>query len=569
MKSNLLLFSFIFFFILPLYSQNCNCDHLISLQQLYVDGSKIKINPGDTICIEAGERTSLKLINFHGSPDSIIVFKNCGGEVIVRNNYVNYGISIEKSSFFRFTGTGDNNIQYGIKVLGTKAGASGLSIGNLSTNFEVDHIEIANTGFAGIFSKTDPKCDLSQNRGTFTQYQSIYRDNYIRNTGGEGMYIGHAFYSGLRKVCDGDTVVLYPSELNGVRVYNNIIDSAGWDGIQVGCATEDCEIYGNTVTNYGIAGVAAQHSGIQIGGGTTGKCFNNKVINGSGVGIAVFGIGNNDIFNNIVVNAGYNYFPNDSTKRIYGMFCDDRETIPGSSFNFYNNTIVNSKSDGIRFMSVISRNNLFHNNIVIRPGSLLSYLRIPKQSPYINVGSKNGVDAIVSHNYFYKDASQILFADTLTYDYHLLENSPAIDSGLDLSNLSFNFDHDNLYRPVGNGYDIGAYEFQNTAFLSKSKSEGSLYSQSQNNQLNKNSNTDKSNVVSGRANIDNYASNEINSNSISDIIQLCVFDIFGRKIYEGTILIETDIYNLGLDKGLFIFYFTRNKSTWSKKQIIY
>lgn len=460
MKKNQLFFGILVMCSTILYAQNNNCKHTITLQQNYIDGSKLNIQPGDTICIESGARLSLKLINFHGSADKYIVFRNSGGAVVVSNNTMTYGISIENSSFFRFTGTGSSQFRYGIRVLGTKSGASGLSVGNLSTNFEVDHIEIANTGFAGIFSKTDPVCDLSKNKGNFTQYQSYYHDNYIHNTGGEGMYIGHSFYSGWTTTCGGDTVVLYPGELKGVRIYNNLVDSAGWDGIQVGCATADCEIYNNKVTNYGIAKVGAQHTGIQIGGGTTGKCYNNKIINGSGMGIAVFGIGNNDIYNNIVVNAGYNYYPNDSTIRIYGIYCDDRETIPGSSFNFYNNTIVNSKSDGIRFTSIASRNNRFYNNIIIHPGSYLSYTRIPAQSAYINTGARSGVDAIISNNYFYKDASRILFADTLNYDYHLTRNSPAIDAGMNLSLFGINSDHDYQQRPLGFGFDIGAYEFK-------------------------------------------------------------------------------------------------------------
>ncbi len=432
--------------------------HIISLTQSYVDGSKMNIQPGDSICIEAGERKSLKFFNFNGSASNYIVFKNSGGEVIVKNDNMPYGISIENSSYFRFTGTGSSDIKYGIRILGTKSGASGLGVGNLSTNFEIDHLEIANTGFAGIFSKTDPVCDLSKNRGNFTQYQSIYHDNYIHNTGGEGMYIGYSFYSGKSITCDGVPTMLYPCDLKGVRIYNNVIDSAGWDGIQVGCATEDCEIYNNTVTNYGVAGVPAQHTGIQIGGGTTGLCYNNKIVNGSGDGIAVFGLGNNDVFNNLIVNAGYNYYPNDSTKRIYGIFCDDRDPIPGRYFNFYNNTIVNSKSDGIRFMSVLSKNNLFYNNIIIHPGSLLSYSRIPKQTPYINIGSKTGIEAILANNYFYKDASNILFVDTLNGDFRLRANSPAIDAGFDMSSKGLSFDIDNLPRPSGNGYDIGAFE---------------------------------------------------------------------------------------------------------------
>ena len=464
MKKIIAIFNLVFVFSFIIASETTYKNHIIPLSQSYIDGSQLNIQEGDTILIEAGSRVSLKLINFHGSPSKYIVFKNYGGAVVIKNNTMPYGIAINNSSYFRFTGTGSPEIKYGIKVLETKIGASGLGVGDMSTNFEIDHIEIANTGFAGIFSKTDPVCDLSKNLGNFTQYQSIYHDNYIHNTGGEGMYIGHSFYTGWTTTCNDLSTVLYPSELKGVRIYNNVVDSAGWDGIQVGCATEDCEIYGNKVSNYGFKCVYGQHTGIQIGGGTTGKCYNNKILNGSGSGIAVFGLGNNEIYNNLILNAGYNYYSNDSTKRVYGIFCDDRSTIPGSSFNFYNNTIIQPKTDGIRMMSVLSKNNKFYNNIVIHPGSLLSYKNTPSQSPFINIGSKNGVDAILSNNYFDNNARNILFADTVNEDFSLLEGSPAIDAGLDLTSKGINYDIDLMMRPSGSGFDIGAYEFQKKVY---------------------------------------------------------------------------------------------------------
>jgi len=448
-------------------AQNCNCKYTITANQTNVDASNLNIQPGDTVCIQASSKRCLRLVNFHGSPEKYIVFKNCGGAVVIQNTDMNYGIAIHNSSYFRFTGSGCSDIKYGIKIMGTKDGASGMGIGEFSTNFEIDHIEIANTGFAGIFSKTDPKCDLSSNRGNFTQYQSVYHDNYIHNTGGEGMYIGHSFYSGYTSTCDGVSTVLYPHELKGVRVYNNIVDSAHWDGIQVGCATEDCEIYNNTVTHFGVSGTYAQGNGIQIGTGTTGKCYNNYIENGSGSGIIIFGSGNNDIYNNVIVNAGYNYYPADSTKRVHGIFCDDRATIPGSSFNFYNNTIVTPKTDGIRFTSTVSRNNKFFNNVVLKPGSLRSYSKYSKENPYINIGSKAGVDAVVSHNYLDKDLMNIKFVDPQNGNYRLSATSPAIDAGMDLLLYGINYDFDNHPRPSGNGFDAGAFEFQSDSVTSE------------------------------------------------------------------------------------------------------
>ena len=92
--------------------------------------------------------------------------------------------------------------------------------------------------------------------------------------------------------------------------------------------------------------------------------------NGSGIGINVFGTGNNFVYNNIVLNAGQNYFPNDPSKFVHGIFCADRSTVPGSPFNFINNTIINPKTDGIRMTSTLSANNEIRNNIVVHPGSI-------------------------------------------------------------------------------------------------------------------------------------------------------------------------------------------------------
>lgn len=530
--------------------------HIITLQQLYIDGSKLTIQPGDTILIQAGERRSLKLLNFHGADGNYIVFMNYGGEVIIRNNTMPYGISLNNCSYFRFTGTGCDSIKYGIKVLETKSGASGLGVGDLSTNFEVDHIEIANTGFAGIISKTDPVCNLSKNRGNFTQYQSVFHDNYIHNTSGEGMYIGHSYYTGWTTTCDSQRVVLYPSELKGVRIYNNRIDSAGWDGIQVGCATEDCEIYHNTVTNYGTEAIYAQHTGIQIGGGTTGKCYNNKIMTGTGMGIAVFGLGNNEIYNNIIYNAGYNHYPNDSTVRIHGIFCDDRATIPGSSFKFYNNTIVNPKTDGIRFTSTDSRNNLFYNNIIIHPGSLLSYKRIPKQNPFINIGAGAVVDATLANNYYGNDSSQIAFVNYANADFRLTAGSPAIDAGFDMSAYGLFCDVDAQLRPSGNAYDIGAYEFQDsTSFVSEQDS--ILYQTI----------ADKTNTAAQNKSIDLRSIQLLNNRTqtlTAESMPMKVFNASGQLLYNGSGNCRT-LSELQLQKSLYFIQTQRSGKTITHK----
>jgi len=457
----LLFFTLIVF---PFYSfsQQCNCNHYIYPNQLVVNGGDYNIIPGDTICIMAGNRDYLSLTNFTGDSLNYIVFINFGGDVIVKNNYHLYGISISNSRYFRLTGTGFDLSEYGIKILETQQNMNGLTIGNKSSDYEIDHIEVANAGFAGFMLKTDPSCDTSFNYGNFTQFNTLVHNNFIHNTGGEGMYIGHAYYTGYPINCNGQADTVYPHSIKGLRVFNNIVDSAGWDGIQVGCADDDCEIFGNIITNYGIKKTNGQNSGIQIGGGTTGKCYNNFISRGSGIGITIFGTGNNIVFNNIINKSGYNYFPNDNTKKVYGIFCDDRTTVPGRSFNIINNTIVEPKTDGIRFYSLLSDSNYILNNIIVKPGSYGAYSDINQSYIYLS----SGVNVIKSNNYFHQNCSQIFFTDSVFENFQILQNSPAIDAGVDVANYGVTFDFNYFQRPYNTFFDIGAFEYHSNSIIS-------------------------------------------------------------------------------------------------------
>ena len=141
--------------------------------------------------------------------------------------------------------------------------------------------------------------------------------------------------------------------------------------------------------------------------------------------------------------------------KAYGIFCDDRTTIPGRSFNIVNNTILHPKTDGIRFNSLLSLNNQILNNIIVHPGSLGSYSDSARS--YINV--LVGCSVIRTHNYTSPAMAGADFRDTLTNNFRLKAGSPAIDAGTDLSLMGVTFDCDNLSRPGNSQFDIGAYEY--------------------------------------------------------------------------------------------------------------
>ena len=58
--------------------------------------------------------------------------------------------------------------------------------------------------------------------------------------------------------------------------------------------------------------------------------------------------------------------------------------------------------------------------------------------------------------------SNPLLKDISNREFGLLTNSSAIDSGANLDSL-FNKDKDGVFRPQGNGWDLGAYEFIGTS----------------------------------------------------------------------------------------------------------
>jgi hypothetical protein len=168
--------------------------HTVSLTTTAVNGTDLGIAPGDVVCVEAGQREYLTLRAIVGTEAAPVTIKNCGGKVEIANADRGYGLLIEASSFFHLTGTGDPAHEYGFDVSATRTGpdysASGVPIGDLSTAYEIDHVEVHHTGFAGFLLKTGSRCDGSANLGNFVQKNTRVHHTFVHDTGGEGFYVG-------------------------------------------------------------------------------------------------------------------------------------------------------------------------------------------------------------------------------------------------------------------------------------------------------------------------------------------------------------------------------------------
>jgi len=408
-------------------------DHVITANEHQIDGKARNIKPGDVIGIEAGTRTrALLFTNIVGEAGKPVIIVNKGGKAIIKPGG-NYGIKFENSKHFRITGTGDAKTTYGIEVDG---GHISVTMEKLTTNFEVDHLEIHNSGFAGLMAKTDPSCDEATWRDNFTMRDLNIHHNYVHHVKGEGFYIGNSFYNNGRQLSCGS---IMPHSIENVKLHNNRTEYTGCEGIQVGCVIKGAEVYNNKVSYFGQDPfAAAQNNGIQIGEGTGGKLYNNIVSNGPGNGLIILGLGDNVIYNNVVINPGTN-----------GVFCDERYT-PGPGFTFINNTIINPGNDGMRLYSELVSYNKVFNNIIVMSGN----------GKFLN--TRSGLKLEESNNIMTKNIAELKFKSPSQNDYSLTAGSPAIDKGMNVGSYGISFDFNNTSRPAGNGYDIGAYEFGGT-----------------------------------------------------------------------------------------------------------
>jgi len=442
---------------------NSGCDHMIDQGIAVADARRgySNVEPGDTVCIVAGNRGSLVLRNFRGTPEAPITFINYGGQVVIDSqSWV--GILVQNSQFFRLSGSGTGGVPYGIKVAASTN--LGVAIMYKSTDFEIDHIEVTGVEGAGIGAKTKAVCsdgsandfdydgdgivvgdpDDVVNRSNFTQFNSVFHDNYIHHVGAEGFYVGSSFYDGRETMCSGGVETTYDPVLKGVSIYGNVVTDTGWDAVQVGSAPEHCDIHHNRVVRDSQAAREYQQGGISNNRGSACNIYSNFIQDGGGPGIYVQGDGGNRIYNNVITNVGRN--------SALGHNGGDGIVICGGSdpIDVLHNTIVTPRNYGIRF-SNCKWSDRIQNNIIVSPGNY----GIDGDIAYIRVRSTS---VIMTNNLKTQTMADVKFTDPASGDFSIRPGSPAVDAGADPGAGAVTTDCSGILRPQGSGYDVGAYE---------------------------------------------------------------------------------------------------------------
>lgn len=474
-----LLFILLFLFSIFVTKAQCNCD--VTLSDLSVSrlnliwASNIDYSPGDTICIPAGNYAGIRFYNFEGTPEDPITFKNCGGQVVL-NETAYSALEFKNSKYIHLTGSGDTNHDYGIKIAGTGSWAMGMVLSAFTTDVEIDHIEVATAGFAGLMAKTDPDCnnpDTWRVNGFVMKNLNIHH-NYIHNTHGEGIYVGFTLGYKLDsgRNCSGTQV--YGHWLENIDIHHNIVENTGWDAIQLNLAHINGKVRDNIIYDYGTRGNWGQAFAISLGGGTY-DVYNNFVENGpleKGWGMQIInGESGTKVYNNVFIKP-----------KMHGIFLHNRHEFEDVNEGYYilNNTIVEPQRAGVHYNTTVlhpvnptdlRRNQsevptLIVNNLVVDPGYDFEDGNTWKQNQesYFDFNERVTRDSLLANihsNIMTRNIDTLNLTDVLSNDFSPNSaTSDVVDVGYDVSFLGITFDIDNLNRPSGSSFDIGAYEFQ-------------------------------------------------------------------------------------------------------------
>lgn len=379
------------------FAQDCGCDFTIEppasrATSLFISGETLGVKPGQTICLKAGFYMQIRFVGISGEPGNPVTIKNCGGQVEIGDD-VNFGrwyaIDVVRNNYIRYTGSGDADIQYGIKL--GRSGDTALKIG-LSTDVEIDHLEIANANFAGIMAKSDYKGNPPPDAPEMNNIN--IHDNYIHDTRGEGMYIGETKSPG--------------QNLRHLEVWNNIITRTGLDFFQVANVVEDIDVHHNVFYRSGLRNVLYQNKGVQIGDNSVGRYHHNIVIGSPSNSMIVMGSGNIHITDNYFAGAGDP-----------GFFIDNRTfTLPDEPINIQGNYIMEVRED-VPFFNVFNE---------INPINITGN-KLEGTNPLATYGSGAGANVALSDNAV-EILDRVQFVDAENDNFVLAEGSPYQALGL-------------------------------------------------------------------------------------------------------------------------------------------
>ncbi len=279
-------------------------------------------------------------VKIKGNNYTVIEFNNVGGDtcrdlVIMPEERLTASIFRIKDNCHNIKIWGGKN-PYGIKIIN-----SALAI-TKSHHIWADNIEITG-GSVGVYCKQDYDASDPETWQPGYVMRKIKLTNlWIHDVNGEGMYVGHTSPDGI--VYNGVNRV--PIRLDSIEISNCLVERTQWDGIQLSNARNGCKIFNNTVRDYGLLNKSSQQAGIIVGSNTNADVYGNKITNGTGNGIELFGYGVIKCYNNTLENCGLDGTANGQHSLYASDYVTRTESNPRQTISITNNSIKNPPKAG-------------------------------------------------------------------------------------------------------------------------------------------------------------------------------------------------------------------------------
>lgn len=399
------------------------------------------INGGDTVYVRGGiynegvrfyykTNATEQYMTLSAYPNEEVIIDGTG--IVGPPNTYDYEglIYIQKTNYVRITGL---KIQH-VNMAGIYIGYSNNII--IENNYTNDTVRSGISAWGStnvVISNNDITLACNPHPGYYASEENISLDNT------NGFEVKYNLVHKAANIPDGYSGGEGINMKNGTRngtIHHNVVHlderpdgkpsnrlAFGIDAWNNSITTSNIELYSNVAYNNGVGFIVSSEQGGKI---DNIKLYNNIAYNNAKAGFAIpwWGGTKDGIKTNI------QFINNVSYKNGMG---------------FWNSSPLNE--------NIIIRNNIFSQNInnpqiVLLPGSETEFI-IDHNLFDGNISSPLGVDYMLGNP---------LFVNALTYDFHLLSDSPAIDTGSYVDAPSD--DYDGVVRPQEDGYDIGAFEFQ-------------------------------------------------------------------------------------------------------------
>ena len=377
------------------------------------------IDPGDIIYISGGSNSktyyeSLDVQASGTSSNPITITKGTtsghNGEVIIDGqNNRDFGVRVENYDYVV------------VKNLTVKnCTDNGMIKVRYCSGIVVDNNKIYVTGHGGVYLRGTSNCTVKYNNITTPDYIAAQTDGIYSELNRNNNYYGNKIIiSNAHSDMHNDGIQMYKDE--DISIYNNYIEQDNnkiYNAQGIYCTTSNgtIKVYNNVI--YGPHTKNSLIAMRNLGEGNATLIAYHNTLVGSGWGaLRVDGSSNSKVKNNVFV----------CDKSGGCLIWIDGQVPSGSNIDY-----------NIYYAPNSSHPYSINGNDVNWPS-------------WRNAGfDSHGIEADPK----LEDSSRRKFA--------LLQDSPAIDAGVDLG-YSYNKDKNRVTRPQGNGWDMGAYEFEGQA----------------------------------------------------------------------------------------------------------